>query len=471
MKMVVWTVLALAVGLIAVGCQGESADRLADNAQVTQGDPDEPLTTSGEREGTSGGDTEQEREVITIEPNGSGYGQCDPHPRGRPSYTAPDGRFVAWTPEGSHILFDDGSRVMKVDAEGTQVDTVVDANPGYRFSFGFHADLSPDGDRIVYSSCEYPLGEVEASAHAERDKYHYEIATVAVDGSAPQRLTDSRDVDHYPVWSPDMTHIAFLSGGGPVRNADTLSIMRADGTQQRNGLLFEYEAAAFPPLWSPDGQRIAFFRYDPAEWRQQWPARIPWVLYTVRLNGTGLTGISEHTGAAAWSPDGFRIAVARVEGEEVVLSTIAPDGSDPRRIIKITDRETSFAAYDESGRFESGGFGYALGPVAWSPDGTHILYVCEAGVCVADLEGNLVGQSPADLIPEGGRPYAAWSPDGSRIAVRSPGLPFDFSYPNTNPHANGAAAVFTMAPDGTDVQVLVRGGPPGGPLLVAENAP
>ena len=83
------------------------------------------------------------------------------------------------------------------------------------------------------------------------------------------------------------------------------------------------------------------------------------------------------------------------------------------------------------------------------------------------MDGNLVGQSPADLIPENGRPYAAWSPDGMRIAVRAPGLLYDGSKGgDINPHAEGATAVFTMARDGTDVGVLVRGGPPGGPPLI-----
>ena len=285
-----------------------------------------------------------------------------------------------------------------------------------------------------------------------------------------------------------MTHIAFLQGGNPLTHGATLRIMRADGSHQRAGAREEwppvYVTGAFPPLWSPDGQRIAFLAYPGAGWETEWPNQIRWELYTVRIDGTGLTRISEHTGAAAWSPDGRHIAVARVAGEDVVLAIIAPDGSAPRRIIKITDRETSFADYFGFGRFYGPvRFGQALDPVAWSPDGTLILYVCETGVCVVDLEGNLVGQSPADLIPEEGRPYAAWSPDGSRVVVRAPGLPFApgidspshinnpiFRYPNINPHAEGAAALFTMAPDGTDVQVLVRGGPPEGPQLVAENA-
>ena len=485
MKIVTWAASALALWLGVVGCQGESTD-----PDVPSSDPLEAriaelaVAISTITAGTPTGNTKQEGEVTTHVTEEGASLPCAQY-WGPPNDTAPDGRFIAWTPEGSHILFDDGSRVMKVDVAGTQVDTVVDANPGHRLLYGFHADLSPDGARIVYSSCEYPTGEIDmsmADAQSEREKYRYEIGTVAVDGSASERLTESSHNNHYPVWSPDMTHMAFLSSSHYLSPPGTLRIMRADGMHQRAGAPEEwppvYVTAASPPLWSPDGQRIAFLGYPPGYWEGEWPNHIPWALYTVPIgDNTALSRVSDHTGAAAWSPDGRRIAVARVEGEEVVLSTIAPDGSDPRRLIKITDRETSFSDYYEYGRF-----GRYLGPVSWSPDGTHILYVCEAGVCVVDLDGNLVGQSPMDLMPEEGRPYTAWSPDGSRIAVRSPGLTFgespNFTYPAMNPHANGAAAVFTMAPDGTDVQVLVRGGRTGAspvtgkavPSLVAENA-
>ena len=350
-----------------------------------------------------------------------------------------------------------------VNAEGSELDTIVDANPGHFFTYGFHADLSPDGSRLVYSSCEYPTGEVDMSAadqRSERRKYHYEIATVALAGPDPRRLTVNSSIDHHPVWSPDMTRVAFLFGHSNA--PDRLRVMWADGSNQQDVTAMNSASWLPPPLWSPEGEHLAFFDYEDASSDRsiEWPYRFPLTLHTVRIDGTGLSRISEHTGAASWSPDGRRIAVARVAGEDVVLETIAPDGSDSRRIIEITDRETSFADYYVRGRF---GWGF-LGSLSWSPDGTHILYVCEAGVCVTDLDGNLVGESPADLIPHEGRPHAAWSPDGSRIAIRSPGQPY------TNPHADGSAALFTMARDGTDVRVLVRGGPPGGPPLVLENA-
>ena len=75
----------------------------------------------------------------------------------------------------------------------------------------------------------------------------------------PRRLTDNPFADWDPVWSPDGEHIAFTSGKDrdPVVGGHWgLYVMAADGKNRRK-LTGDSFAAGYP-AWSADGKRIAF---------------------------------------------------------------------------------------------------------------------------------------------------------------------------------------------------------------------
>jgi len=152
--------------------------------------------------------------------------------------------------------------------------------------------------------------------------------------------------------------------------------------------------------------------------------------------------------SVSWSPDGQRLAFARLHDETMQLVTMLTDGTGERvvRTIGDLDRQVLEATVRATGKF------YPLLQVAWSPDSAHILYGCESQVCVVNLAGELVGRTPEEFANKQGRAAAAWAPDGSRIAVRAA----------PNPSSNGAVKLYTMAPDGSDVRVLVRGDGNGG---------
>lgn len=132
--------------------------------------------------------------------------------------------FLEWTPDGAQITFNyaregqpDIYRHLRaaawaVDSQGTWMRMLVDAGLGWPILYGLHADVSPDGARIVYGSCEFPTESISVKPYEEdRLRHRYEIAVIDLDGTEQQRLTENEHTDHYPVWSPDGSHIAFIA--------------------------------------------------------------------------------------------------------------------------------------------------------------------------------------------------------------------------------------------------------------------
>ena len=348
--------------------------------------------------------------------------------------------FVAWLGDDLGLVFADGSGLSIVDLRGLHVREIVDGNLGFVGNpragrgYGMYASYSPSAGRLVYTSCEDGVGRPE-------------IARVALDGTDRRRITSNGRQDRFPVWSPDGSKIAFMSGDGYWDRLARIEIV--DGGDWIPGDAAEVEAsinvyevlrrnlAGYPPVWSPDGEHIAFLVDD-----QSFAGDAPWDLYTVKVDGSEFRRIADVAGAASWSPDGRRLAFATRDGSDAVVVVSDSDGSNAVVLAKIVDW-ASF--HDYSDTFDYWSYPH---PVSWSPDGAHLLHICESGICVIDTTGRRIGTSPVELVAERSRPVAAWSPDGSRIAVRT----------SENDPAHGSALLLTMAPDGSSVEVLVRAG-------------
>ena len=361
-----------------------------------------------------------------------------------------DKNFLEWTADGAHLIFRNGysTIISAVDAEGVNMRTIVDLNPGHAPEFGFHVDVSPNSSRIVYSSCEY---ETESLARGfyddaddwwgDREKYHYEIATVAIDGTSPERLTENDYFDHFPEWSPDGTRIAFVAD---LRTLSTyipwnaqLFTMSADGSGVSEALTIpDVRIGLHPPKWSPDGGMLAFIAFE-GKFRP-----LGGILYTVRADGSELTRIGETATLPTWSPDSENLAFARADEEGGAIYTVRRDGTGMRETWRGEPILRSYGLYDPSA---------SISQVSWSPDGTELLFVSSEGIYVLGLDGGglrrLALPRPGTQTWTDGpdNTQAVWSPDGSRIAIYFPSLLF----PNR--------LILTMTRDGKDVRVLARG--------------
>ena len=289
-----------------------------------------------------------------------------------------------WSLDGSKIVFNpDGASIYAAASDGSSLRVVVkgkvDDEPKSSPS------ISPDGSRVAY--LRFVDRSFWGSGHPR-----WEIKVAGIDGSSKKTLAKHKSSNSSPVWSPDGSRIAFLSG----RNYDdggsgNLFTMAPDGSDVKlvSPLV---NVLAHPPAWSPDGIRLAF-----VSWLDETRASFPLYAYVVGADGSGLTRIGPSQTRPTWSPDGRHIAFIWSKDRAWAMYTAKADGSE---LAKVMDIEYYPSRYDPHLYLE------------WSPDGTQLL-LSGGGtkVSVVNVDGS-------DLRRWGhlGVIYASWSPDGTRVA-------------------------------------------------------
>jgi Tol biopolymer transport system component len=181
----------------------------------------------------------------------------------RPGKPPPEPRIV-FTSER-----DGNTEIYVMNADGSNQQNLTN-NPDWDLG----ALASPDGQKIAYSSGKpralmihvmdadggnpTPLtkgGDMNWSPDGTRLAYNHEadIHVIGVDGRGRTRLTDDTSVDAIPIWSPDGQIIAFYSERG---GSNGIYFMRPDGTDVRQFMRLNKDD--WPTSWSPDGTKLLF---------------------------------------------------------------------------------------------------------------------------------------------------------------------------------------------------------------------
>jgi Tol biopolymer transport system component len=219
--------------------------------------------------------------------------------------------------------------------------------------------------------------------------YYYQVAVAKLDGSGLKSL----GLGSAPSFSPDGTRVVHI---GPVVNSPADGLYITDLASGSTSLLPGTTRGDMNPLWSPDGQTIAFTR-GPSSGLIGAPG--PYNIMLTNVDGTNarqLTEGMEANYAQAWMPDGKRLLYTTVSRDSVSL-----------QIMNIQTAEVA-SLFDTNYN----------GTVVVSPDGKRLAFeemlpLDKYGLFVSDLDG-----SNRKLLADGD-PYIvtvpAWSPDGNWV--------------------------------------------------------
>ncbi len=407
-------------------------------------------------------------------------------------------------------------------ADGKRAITEMDL-----FKFVWIADpqISPDGSRVAF---------VRVWVNQKADRYDSALWIVPTTGGAARQLT-AGPRDASPRWSPDSRRLAFVRSaekeGKP--QPPQIYLLSFDGGEAQP--LTDLKRGAGAPEWSPDGKTIAFSSSEDTsktekamteggEVKEKQPERVSDVRVitraTYRFNGRGYLDPKSHShiwtvalppasigsgetpkpkqitrgnfdeGNFSWSPDGKRIFFAAnrklepyYEPPHTDLYSIAPDGSDERKVLSFDGGMRGYTLSGDGKRIAFGG-SLTRKPIQsyTQPD----LFVAENAVVAAaknltadydfDIGGGIGGDQRA---PRGGSPGdMIWSKDGRSVYVnvaehgRANLKRIDASTGKVEPVTKGDHEVqsYTATPDASKMALLISSSVNIGDLFLLDTA-
>ena len=412
--------------------------------------------------GNGGFETAHSTEIYLVRPDGSNFRRITQSQSfaGSPMWSFDGKRLVYYEAGMDDVRSITSPRKLRGTTQIVTVDlqtnerTVMTSGAGEKWSPRW---LAPD--RVAYTSGG-PDGGIEFSSFAQGESASRGTAGARGEFGSPSWSADGhllvfhRDVDHkWPPlqqWqSPDPQFGLIRSGVFPSYSAagdrlicndqtagilhNSILIMKPDGSQQ-SVLFSDAEKSALGPVWSPQGDKIAF-----AFGRFFQSINGPAIanIAVVNSDGTGLkllTDGSANYGFPSWSPDG-RYLVFRTAGK----------ANSDLSIIDVDTREVrSLTTGSNHDNFPS-----------WSPTGDRISFTSYRD---NDFEIYTIKPDGTELRRltnvAGNDAHDTWSPDGKWIAFTSArgGFKDESALHPYNPQPYGD--IYVMRADGSDVRRL-----------------
>ncbi len=282
----------------------------------------------------------------------------------------------AWFPDSRHIVLAAGSTTSR----GSHL-WIADLRRDRAWPLTRGADTelypaaSPDGTRVVFT----------------RGEPDYDVVRIPLEHGATTPVEIDARQGSDPAVSPDGKAMAYVTD----RNGqDEIWLRRTDGSATEQALITQRDfgddqtAMLSSPVFSPDGQRIAYQRNAS---RPRWPLRI-WISFVAGGAATPLLPASEagFQSGPTWSPDGQWIAFAQWSDRQWELAKVRV-GSGEHAVILRTNGVANAAPH-------------------WSPKNDWITWDTDRAFVLVSPDGT----EERELSQHQWLAHT-WSADGSRI--------------------------------------------------------
>ena len=247
--------------------------------------------------------------------------------------------------------------------------------------------FSPDGEQVVFSW----NGENEDN---------FDLYTLPIGGTTPQRLTTDPGVDFSAAWSPDGRFIAFLRRPPGDRLADVLIKPAIGGPEREVGRVHLPIGRLQGVTWSPEGSHLIVVDRSVAQ--------DSFALFSLSIEGGEKVALTSPP-ADSWgdqgpvfSPDGKTLAFARWTSYNIARIHLLPLNGD----LEPDGDAERLSTGDQS----------AFNP-NWTPDGKKIVYRSGARFAAELWRVEVSGGAEPERVGSGGSAGSfALSPLGDRLA-------------------------------------------------------